>query len=89
MPRITATSIAATARIALRRRSRTGQAATANSQPATAAIDQDSRAKITNTELAASTRAMTGPGNRRMTAIGAVARNPSSDRVAPLPRYHP
>jgi hypothetical protein len=95
--RSTATSVAATAKTARRRGSMTGQAARAISQPATAAADQDSRPKITNAALAVSTTPMAGHGNRRMTAIGAVAsmyapggcsRAPS-DPVGPLPRYQP
>ena len=56
----------------------TGHAASATSQPATAATDQDSLPNTMNAALAVSTTAIAGSGNLLITAIGAVLSRPSA-----------
>jgi len=77
-PSSTATSVRATARMAGRRASMTGHAASATSQPVTAATDQDSRPNTMNAALAVSTTEIAGSGNLLITAIGAVLSRPST-----------
>ena len=77
VPSSTAASVATMAWTARRRGSITGHAASAISQPATAAGDHDSRPNITKTALDVSTTVMAAAGNLLMTAIGMVDSSPS------------